>query len=256
MPRGTQTESGEQLVYNRYAAAREVRLGSDGLGVTGQLSPLIQNPNIPPTLLTGNLTFNPTVGNNEAGLTTTVGVTQFLNPTHQVARDIFGNEIAAPDGAGLVEPVGMFSDRQWIGYVPAQPDQTLRGDQLFSVNGIFELPEDKGIEIAPPDPNSVGRGRAAYTRNVGGLLIEFAAGDMTFVPQWTETGYAQESLTLAAGEARRVIYALVPQQPNQALQLGDRYAVTDTANGYRIVDGGLYDYFSRPPTAKLSDRAV
>jgi len=44
---GTQTESGEQLVYNRYAAAREVRLGSDGLGVTGQLSPLIQNPNIP-----------------------------------------------------------------------------------------------------------------------------------------------------------------------------------------------------------------
>jgi len=90
---GTQTESGEQLVYNRYAAAREVRLGSDGLGVTGQLSPLIQNPNIPPTLLTGNLTFNPTVGNNEAGLTTTVGVTQFLNPTHQVARDIFGNEI-------------------------------------------------------------------------------------------------------------------------------------------------------------------
>ncbi|KPQ37755.1 MAG: hypothetical protein HLUCCA11_01480 [Phormidesmis priestleyi Ana] len=236
---GTQTESGEQLVYNRYAAAREVRLGSDGLGVTGQLSPLIQNPNIPPTLLTGNLTFNPTVGNNEAGLTTTVGVTQFLNPTHQVARDIFGNEIAAPDGAGLVEPVGMFSDRQWIGYVPAQPDQTLRGDQLFSVNGIFELPEDKGIEIAPPDPNSVGRGRAAYTRNVGGLLIEFAAGDMTFVPQWTETGYAQESLTLAAGEARRVIYALVPQQPNQALQLGDRYAVTDTANGYRIVDGGF-----------------
>ena len=238
---GMRTEDNQQLVYNRYSNESEMRLGSDGLGVTGQLSPLVKNPNVWPTLLSGNLAFDPSAGNNEAGLTTTVGITQFLNATHRQATDVFGNAIENPeaDGPRLVEPAGLFNNRQWVGYVPPTSDETALGDQLLSVNGIFELPADRAVTIAPADPQVAGRGNSAYTDNVGGLLIESSAGDMSFVPQWTKDGYAQDSIALTAGEARRIIYALVPQQAGQDLQLGQTYAVGNGPNGYQILDGGL-----------------
>ncbi len=236
---GARTAEREQLVYDRYSGASQVRLGSDGLSATGQLSPLVNNPKAPPTLVTGNVTFDPTVGDNEAGLTTTVGITQFLNRTHRVATDMFGNEISSPDGSTLVEPVGLFNNRRWVGYVPATPEETVMGEQLFSVNGVFEVPEGKTVVIAPSDPNVVGRGNAAYTRNVGGLVIEDTNGALSFVPQWIENGFATEPTVLEADSAQRIIYALVPQQPGQALQIGERYAVNSGAEGYQIADGGF-----------------
>ncbi len=238
---GVRTEDGEQLIYNRYAAAARVRLGSDGLGITGQLPPLIGNPKAPPTLLSGNLTFDPTVGDNEAGLSATVGITQFFNSTHRQATDVFGNPIINPDpdGPRLVEPTGLFSNRRIVSYyVPPVPEQTVSGAQLSSSGGIFDLPADQPIIIEPADPQKVGRGDAAYTDNVGGLLIERATG-VSFVPQWTGSGYAQAPIALTAGEAQRIIYALVPQQTGQNLQLGETYAVTEGANGYQIADGGF-----------------
>jgi hypothetical protein len=229
----------EQLVYSRYAGASQVRLGSDGLGLTGQLSPLANNPAAWPTLLSANLNFDPTVGDNEAGLTTTLGVTQFLNPTHQMAADLFGNAIATPEDSVLLEPAGLFNNRKWVGYVPPTPDETVLGEQILSTNGVFEVPADQAVAIAPTESQSVGRGNAAYSRNVGGLIIEETTGALKFVPQWTEAGYASEPTVLEANSARRVIYALVPQQPGQALQLGQEYAVTSSANGYQIADGGF-----------------
>ena len=236
---GARTAEGEQLIYDRYAGASQVRLGSDGLSATGQLSPLVNNPKAPPTLVTGNVTFNPTVDDNEAGLTTTVGVTQFLNRTHRVATDVFGNEISSPDGSTLVEPVGLLNNRKWVGYVPSTPDQTVRGDQLFSVNGVFEVPEGEKVAISPSNPDVTGRGNSAYTQNVGGVVIEDESGALSFVPQWTENGFATEPTVLEANSARRIIYALVPQQPGQSLQIGQRYAVTNGADSYTIADGGF-----------------
>ncbi len=239
--RGLRTANGEQLVYNRYAAASQIRAGSDGLGVTGQLSPLVDNPAAPPTLLSGNLAFNPTAGNNEAGLTASLSLTQFLHSTHRQATDLFGNAIENPDpnGPRLIEPGGVFTNRRWVGYVSPTPATTMLGSQIFSANGVFTLPENQAVIIEPADPQQVGRGDAAYTDNVGGLLIESTAGDISFVPQWTGNGYAQTQITLAPGEAQRIIYALVPQQPGQALQIGQRYAVSSTASGYKITDGGF-----------------
>lgn len=237
--RGARSDSGEQLVYDRYSATAEARLGSDGLSAAGQLAPLIKNPSAPPTLLSGELKFNPFLADNEAGLTTTVSITQFLNRTHRRATDIFGNPITTPDGPSLLEPTGFFNNRRWVNYVPATQDETVLGNQIRSQNGIFELPSDKAIAIAPSSPGPVGRGNAAYTNNVGGLLIEDTAGNITFAPQWTENGFRQESIVLEPGEARRVIYALVPQQAGQALQIGERYAVISEADGYRIAEGGF-----------------
>jgi hypothetical protein len=238
---GARTATGEQLVYDRYAAAGEVRAGSDGFGVTGQLPPLSSNPSRSPTLVTGNLTFNPFVDDNEAGLTTTLSVTQFLNPTHRLATDVFGNVISNPiaDARPLVEPVGLFNNRRLVGYVPATPEQTVRGDEISSTNGIFTLPPDQSVEIEASAPPQVGRGNAAYTDNVGGLLIESADGELTFVPQWTKNGYAQDPVRLEAGEATRVIYALVPQQAGQNLQLGQTYDVTEGVSGHEITEGGF-----------------
>ncbi len=244
---GVRTENDEQLVYSEYTNESQFRLGSDGLGMTGQLKPLIGNPNVPPTLLSGNLTFNPTVGNNEAGLTGTLGVTQYLNPTHRVARDAMGREIVRATGNSrqkgrgprLLEPAGLLTNRRLVGYVPTQPDQRVQGEPVFSTGGIFELPSDQAVVIAPPDATKVGQGNAAYTDNVGGLLIEYATGEISFVPQWTNRGYAQESIELAAGEARRVVYALVPQQAGQALKMGQRYAVAKGTDGYAIADGNF-----------------
>ena len=239
--RRVRTEDDEYLVYTQYAAANEVSAGSDGIGLTGQLAPLVNNPNVPPTLLTGNLTFNPFVGNNEAGLTGTIGLTQFLTPTHRQATDGLGNAIVNPNGGSrrLLEPTGLFNNRRLVGYVPAIPDETVLSEAVASVNGIFDLPSDQPMFVAPPDAQQVGRGNAAYTDNVGGLLVEKADGLLLFVPQWTNEGYVQEPLTLAAGEASRLIYALVPQQPGQTLQLGQSYAVSEGADGYQITDGGF-----------------
>ena len=236
---GVRTENDEQLVYSEYTNESQFRLGSDGLGVTGQLKPLVGNPNVPPTLLLGNITFDPTVGNNEAGLTGSLGVTQYLNPTHRAARDAFGNEIVNPEGGRLLESAGLLTNRRMVGYVPTTPDTRVRGEQVSSVAGIFKLPSDQAVTIAPPDPARVGRGNAAYTDNVGGLLIEDGAGTMSFVPQWTGDGYAQEAILLEPGEARRIVYALVPQQFGQALEIGQRYAVSEGADGYAIADGGF-----------------
>lgn len=234
------TEAGEYLIYDRYTAESEVRLGSDGVGVTGQLAPLIKNPSAPPTLLHGNLNFNPFVGDNEAGLSATVGVTQFLNRTHRQATDVFGNVIEPASGDDrLLEPTGLLNNQRWVGYVPPTQSETVLGSQIFSRDGIFELPSDRAVVIAPADPTRVGRGDSAYTDNVGGLLIEGAAGEITFVPQWANNGYAQTPISLEAQEATRMIYALVPQQTGQALQVGGSYAVTRQGNGYQIADGGF-----------------
>ena len=244
---GVRTDDGEQLIYSEYTNESQFRLGSEGLGATGQLKPLFGNPDVPPTLLSGNVTFNPTVGNNEAGLTGTLGITQYLHSTHRTARDVFGNEIASPTGDSpqerqgqrLLEPAGLFTNRRMVGYVPATPDQQVRGESISSVAGIFELPSDHAISIAPPDPAKVGRGNAAYTRNVGGLLIEDSAGAIRFVPQWTGSGYSQTEIELAPGEAKRIIYALVPQQAGQSLAIGESYAVVESDGGYAIADGNF-----------------
>ncbi len=238
--RGARSAEGDLLVYDRYTSTGRFRLGSDGLAATGQLAPLIRNPSAPPTLLTGDVRFNPFVGDNEAGFTTGLGITQFFNRTHRVAKDVFGNEIVNPDpdGPRLLEPAGLFNNRRWVGYVPSTPNQTALGPQIFPTNGIFELPGDQAVEITRP-ATATGRGNAAYVNNVGGLLLEDAAGNLTFVPQWTAAGFAAEPIVLEAGEATRAIYALVPQQSGQALQLGERYAVVDGPDSYQIADGGF-----------------
>ena len=231
---GKRTEDGELLVYDRYASTARVRAGSDGLGVTGQLRPLIGNPKAPPTLFSADATFDPFAGDNEAGFSTTLGITQFLTRTHRTATDVFDNEITAVDSDDrLLEPTGLFNNRRMVGYVPA------RGDQLSSDGGIFTLPQSQQIVIQPPNPQAVGRGNAAYTDNVGGFILEDAAGDLTFVPQWSRDGYRQDATTLNPGEARRVIYALVPQQAGQNLQLNQNYAVEAIGSEYRIADGSF-----------------
>ena len=237
--RAARTPDNQTLVYDRYSGTAQVRLGSDGAGLTGQLSPLINNPSAPPTLLTGNITFDPTADDNEAGLTATLGITQFLNPTHRAARDIFGNRILSNGGPTLLEPTGLFHNRRMVGYVPPEESQPVLGTPITSTNGIFELPTDRAVTIDAPDPQQVGRGNAAYTDNVGGLLLEDAAGGLEFVPQWTASGYETLPINLEAGQVRRIIYALVPQQTNQNLQLGQRYAVTNSAEGYRIAEGNF-----------------
>ncbi|MEM9090811.1 MAG: hypothetical protein AAGC93_18945 [Cyanobacteria bacterium P01_F01_bin.53] len=237
---GAQAVTGEQLIYNRYSAAGEARLGSDGVGVTGQLRPLNVNPNAAPTLLTGNLTFNPFVGDNEAGVTSTVSLTQFLHPTHRLARDGAGNVLTNPitEGSPLIEPIGLFNNRRMVGFVRDMPPRTVRGEALVSSNGIFDLPPGQ-VVIEPPSPEQVGRGNAAYTDNVGGLLLDKTDGSMVFVPQWTADGYAQEPILLTGGETARVIYALVPQQAGQNLQLGQTYEVTPGDGGHQITQGGF-----------------
>ena len=236
---GVRTENDEQLIYSRYTNESQFRLGSDGVTATGQLRPLIGNPRVPPTLLNGNLNFNPFVGDNEAGVTGTLGITQYLNPTHRVARDAFGNEVVSPDGTRLLEPAGLLSNRRVVGYVPDQPAEVVQGEQIFSTNGIVDVPADTGIAILPPDPAQVGRGDSAYTDNVGGLLLEDSAGELVFVPQWNANGYSQEEIELPAGAVERIVYALVPQQAGQNLALGQNYAVSQGANGYVIADGGF-----------------
>ena len=236
---GVRTANGEQLLYNRYAAANEARLGSDGVSITGQLSPLVKNPSAPPTLLSGNLRFDPFVDDNEAGLVTRLGITQFLTRTHRTAADVFGVPIVGPDNTRLLEPTGLLSNRRLVGYVPTSTGDPVQGDSIRSVNGIFELPSDTAVTIARPDPQRVGRGNAAYTDNVGGVIIERADGLLTFVPQWTKEGYAQTPTAIEAGEATRIIYALVPQQAGQNIQLGQTYEVTTGANEYLIADGGF-----------------
>ena len=236
---GVRAENGEQLLYNRYANASEARLGSDGVSITGQLSPLIKNPSAPPTLLTGNLRFDPFVDDNEAGLVSRLGITQFLTRTHRPARDAFGNAIVGPDRTRLLEPAGLFSNRRLVGYVPTAISNPEQGDPIRSSAGIFELPSDQAVTIARPNPQQVGRGNAAYTDNVGGVIIERADGTLTFVPQWTNAGYADSPTSLAAGEATRIIYALVPQQAGQNIQLGQTYEIAEGAGEYVIADGGF-----------------
>ncbi|MGB7250240.1 MAG: hypothetical protein WBC73_14980, partial [Phormidesmis sp.] len=185
--RAARTNNHELLVYDRYSSTAQVRLGSDGAGLAGQLSPLIENPRVPPTLLTGDLTFDPTVDDNEAGLSATLSITQFLQPTHRIAQDAFGNRVAASqaDGQTLLEPAGLFTNRRMVGYVPPTSSETALASQLASVNGVFEVPAESAILISPPDPQQVGPGNAAYTHNVGGLLLEDPTGNLEFVPQWT-----------------------------------------------------------------------
>ncbi|MGG6241329.1 hypothetical protein ACQ4N7_22115 [Nodosilinea sp. AN01ver1] len=237
---GARASNDEQLIYNRYAGAAQVRLGSDGGSLVGQLPPLVDNPAVPPTLVTGTLRFNPGAGVNQAGLSGTVSLTQFLHPTHREAIDMYGQVVTNPDpnGPRLVQPAGLLANTRLVGYVPGTPDQVVTGRALSSIDGIFELPESEAVIIAPPNPDQVGPGNAAYTHNVGGLVIEYADGSAKFVPQWTRQGHATESIALAAGEARRVIYALVPQQAEQDLQLGQTYPlIVDPAAGYRVEAG-------------------
>ena len=236
---GVRTENDEQLIYSRYTNESQFRLGSDGITATGQLRPLIGNPRVPPTLLNGNLNFNPFVGDNEAGFSGTLGLTQYLNPTHRRARDAFGNEVVSPDGTRLLEPAGLFTNRRVVGYVPERPAEVVRGEQISSNNGIVDVPADTSVAILPPDPALVGRGDSAYTDNVGGLLLESGDGEVVFVPQWNGSGYSQEEIELAAGEVDRIVYALVPQQAGQNLALGQTYAVIAGADGYAIADGGF-----------------
>ncbi len=156
------------------------------------------------------------------------------------------------DGPRLVQPTGLITNTRIVGYVPTTPDAVIPGEQLFSRNGVYDLPADQAIAIAPADPSRVGRGDSAYTDNVGGFIIEWTDGRLEFVPQWNRDGFATEAMTLEAGQARRVIYALVPQQAGQALQLNQRYALevstnalTANLNGdhlqntYTLSDGGF-----------------
>ncbi len=236
---GVRTEDDEQLIYSRYTNESQFRLGSDGITATGQLKPLIGNPKAPPTLLNGNLNFNPFVGDNEAGFTGTLGITQYLTRTHRVATDAFGNEVISPDDTRLLQPTGLFTNQRIVGYVPDVPAELVRGAPISSVNGIIDVPSDSGIAILPPDPSKVGRGDSAYTDNVGGLLLADLAGNVVFVPQWNSSGYSQDEIDLPSGAVRRIIYALVPQQAGQNLALGQTYAVSQGANGYLIEDGGF-----------------
>ncbi|MEL6469897.1 MAG: hypothetical protein AAFQ74_09230 [Cyanobacteria bacterium J06623_4] len=237
---GVVTASGEHLIYHRYARNSQLRAGSDGATLSGQLAPLFSNPKRPPTLVSGDLTFNPTVGDNEAGLTATLGVSQFFTPTHRIATNMLGETVVGPDeGPALLEPTGWGSNRRLVGYVPPSPGTANRSDLLTVVEGIVDIPVDQSVEIAPADPQKVGLGNAAYANNVGGLLIERADRTFSFVPQWTVGGYAQSAIVLAPGEARRVIYALVPQPPAEALKVGERYEVNRTETGYQIAKGGL-----------------
>lgn len=235
---GMRTEAGELLVYDRYSATGEVRAGSDGFSATGQLPPLFRNPNRPPTLLTGSLNFNPWVDDNEAGFSGTLGLTQFLSRTHRQATDVFGNVIdnPNPDGTRPLEPTGLFNNRRMVGYVPGG---VLRDEPILSSDGVFDLPPEQKIVIDPPNAQAVGRGDSAYTDNVGGLLIESANGDFTFVPQWNDEGYVESPMELEAGEAKRIIYAMVPQQSGQNLRLSESYAVEESASGYQIEEGGF-----------------
>jgi len=239
---GARSENDELLVYNRYTGGSQIRAGSDGLSFTGQLKPLFNNPSAPPTLLSANATFNPFVSDNEAGLTGTLGVTQFLTPTHRLATDALGNVIDSPEGGRpLIEPAGLFTNRRLVGYVPPTASENVVGtQQILPTNGIFDVPGNQPVVVIPADPQTVGAGNAAYTDNVGGLLIESATGDISFVPQWTKQGHASEPISLAAGEAKRIIYALVPQQAGQNLSLGETYAVTSSASGYSIASGNFF----------------
>ncbi|MEL6453408.1 MAG: DUF4114 domain-containing protein [Cyanobacteria bacterium J06623_5] len=235
------TERGEQLIFHRYARNSQLRAGSDGVTLSGQLAPLFSNPRTPPTLVSGDLTFNPTVGDNEAGLTATLGVSQFFTPTHRLAANMLGTPIKNADAEepALLEPTGWGNNRRLVGYVPPTPGTANRTDLLEVVEGIVDIPTDQAVEIAPADPQQVGLGNAAYTNNVGGLLIESADRTLSFVPQWTESDYAEEALVLESGEARRVIYALVPQPPAEALKVGERYEVNRDEDVYRIAKGGF-----------------
>ena len=235
---GARAETGEQLVYDRYAGVTQFRAGSDGIGAAGQLRPLNNSPNAAPTLLSGDIVVNPFAGDNEAIVGASVGLTQFLNRTHRNATDLFGNPIASPNGDRLLEPTGFFNNRRLVGYVPPRLDDAA-SEPIGSDNGIFVLPSDRGVRIEPPNAQAVGAGNAAYTDNVGGLLVEQSDGGFFFVPQWTKEGYEQNALTLEAGEATRVIYALVPQQTGQNLRLGEVYGVDASAGTYRIADGGF-----------------
>lgn len=240
--RGARTAEGEYLVYDQYnPASGQIRAGTEGITLAGQLSPIVSNPNVAPTFVTGSLTFDPSADNNEAGLVGSARLTQFLTRTHRTATDMFGTPIEHPtdQGSVLLEPSGWGSNRRLVGYVPAAPTSSNRGNAITSVDGIFRLPADQAIEIEPSNPQVVGRGNSAYRNNVGGLLIEKADSSLMFVPQWTENGYEQNAITLAAGEANRIIYALVPQQPGQNLQVGERYEVERSNTGYRISNGGF-----------------
>ena len=237
--RGALSEDGDLLIYDRYAANNQFRLGSNGVGISGQLKPLFRSPKAPPTLLFGNANFDPFVGDNEAGLVGTVGITQFLTRTHREATTMLGAPLPQPDGNLLLEPTGLFNNRRMVGYVPAREEETVPKEALSSVDGIFEIPADQQVAIAPADSSAVGLGNAAYIRNVGGILIESPTGDISFIPQWTENGYEQAPIMLEANEARRVIYALVPQQAGQNIQLGERYGVINVGSSYRIADGNF-----------------
>ncbi|MGF1568106.1 MAG: DUF4114 domain-containing protein [Nodosilinea sp.] len=237
---GASTANAEHLVYDQYVGTSQVRVGSDGASLIGQFSPLAGNPAAAPTLITGTLRVNPFADNNQSGLEGTVGITQFITPTHEDATDMFGVVVVNPDPQGprLIQPTGLFTDTNLTGYVPPIPAQVVAGQPLASVNGIFELPTDQAIVIAPVDPTRVGPGNAAFTRNVGGLVIEKIDGSREFVPQWNAQGYLTEPIILAAGTANRVIYALVPQQANQDLQLGQAYALAENSGAI----GGVPDY--------------
>jgi len=239
---GARSEDDQQLVYDQYTSGSQLRAGSDGVSFTGQLKPLASNPNAAPTLLSAGAGFNPFVGDNEAGITGTLGITQFLNRTHRLARDMFGNVITNPEAENspLLEPAGFFTNRRLVGYVPATPDETVLGEQIFSEDGIFELPAEQSVVISPAQPETTGRGNSAYTDNVGGLIVEKRNGALSFVPQWTQAGHEQESVTLIGGEAARVIYALVPQQSGQRLELGQSYSVSRTDDGYILDNGGFF----------------
>lgn len=242
---GLRTATGEQLLYNQYAATSQVRLGTEGAIATSQFAPLNEDPAAAPTLLVGTVRLNPFADDNDAGLTASIGIAQFLHPTHQDAIDIYGNRIEnpEPEGPRLVQPTGLIKDTRTVGYVPATPDQVIPGAPIPSINGMFELPADQGVIIVPPNPDQVGPRDAAYGGNVGGLILEWTDGTAEFVPQWTQNGFDTTPIALAAGQANRVIYALVPQQAGQNLNLGQSYPLQPAPNGeggeYAIAEGGF-----------------
>lgn len=226
-----------QTNAQKYTSAGQVRMGSDGGSFTYQTGPLNKNPDASPTLLSGTVSVNPGAGANQAGITVTATLTQYIGSTHQRYTDMYGNVVKNPnpDGPELVE-VKRNNSSRIEGYVPDKPDVHIPGTQIVSKNGVYAINGREAI-MSPPDPSKAGRGDAAYTDNVGGIIITKTDGTMVFKPQWTKAGFEQNTTVFGAGQVTQVMQALVPQQKGQDLQLGQSYEVKKAPDGTYQVAG-------------------
>ncbi|MDX2083885.1 MAG: hypothetical protein SFZ03_00675 [Candidatus Melainabacteria bacterium] len=220
----------QQTPYSQHTDAFQIEGNTSGVQATYQTAPLNSDPEAAPTLLgvTGRLR-PPQVGQTFAELGITL--TQYLQPTHRQARDMYGNPLENGDGEEYLVPTGINSDIQVTNYVPATPPGEIRNN-ITSQNGIFTLPQGEDIEIAPPNAQMSGPGDSAYN-NAGLLLVERNDGSTIAVPQWTADGARRDGMSLDAGSASRVIHAIAPNG-GAALSLDQPYRVNEE-NGQRYI---------------------